>query len=187
MSFRLVSAAIVLVLAGGAASATCPDAPDHAGRIDDLIAQVQDAETEDSARALSNRMWEYWTDAPNPQAQAILDRGMTKRSGWDLLGALKDFDALVAYCPAYAEGYNQRAFVNFLRQDYASALADLDLALKRNPRHVAALSGKALTLIGLVLHDRRGPEAGARPQPATKGSTSSVLNQDVRSVAARYC
>ena len=30
-----------------------------------------------------------------------------------------------------------------------AALADLDLALERSPRHVGALSGKALTLMGL--------------------------------------
>jgi len=55
----------------------------------------------------------------------------------------------VDYCPAYAEGYNQRAFVNFLRQNFAPALEDLDRALALSPRHIAALSGKALTLMGL--------------------------------------
>lgn len=56
---------------------------------------------------------------------------------------------LIAYCPAYAEGYNQRAFVNFLRQDYQSALTDLDRALALSPNHIAALSGRALSLLGL--------------------------------------
>ena len=65
------------------------------------------------------------------------------------VGAIDVLDRLVAYCPDYAEGWNQRAFVHFLRQDFEAALTDLDAAIALNPRHVGALSGKALTLIGL--------------------------------------
>ncbi|SLN55413.1 lipoprotein NlpI [Falsiruegeria litorea R37] len=98
---------------------------------------------------MSNKMWTYWADAPNEQAQSILDRGMAKRAAWDLLGAREDFDALIAYCPKYAEGYNQRAFVHFLSQNFQAALLDLDQALALSPDHVAALSGRALSLLGL--------------------------------------
>ncbi|MCV6584333.1 MAG: tetratricopeptide repeat protein [Marinibacterium sp.] len=124
-------------------------APDHDAALDALIARSQATTSQDQARALSDEMWALWTDAPDDQAQAMLDRGMSKRSGFDYLGALQDFDALVAYCPDYAEGYNQRAFVHFLRQDFAAAIPDLDRALALSPRHVGALSGKALTLMGL--------------------------------------
>ena len=55
----------------------------------------------------------------------------------------------MAYCPDYAEGYNQRAFVSFLAHDFEAALVDLEATLALNPRHIGALSGKALTLIGL--------------------------------------
>ena len=102
-----------------------------------------------AAREISDKMWELWTDAPDPAAQALLDRGMSARSSYDFLGALDALDRLVAYCPDYAEGYNQRAFVNFLRQDFAAALVDLENTIDRSPRHVGALSGKALTLVGL--------------------------------------
>ena len=104
-------------------------------------------------RVLSNRLWELWATAPDEAAQALLDRGMTARASYDFLSALEAFDRLVEYCPDYAEGYNQRAFVNFLREDFAAALVDLDEALARRPSHVAALSGKALTLMGLGRHD----------------------------------
>ncbi len=56
---------------------------------------------------------------------------------------------MVEYCPDYAEGYNQRAFASYLAQDFASALVDLDRALEIVPNHIAALSGKGLTLMGL--------------------------------------
>ncbi|MEQ9695832.1 tetratricopeptide repeat protein [Shimia sp. SDUM112013] len=127
----------------------CPPPPDHAEAQDALIAQVQVAPDPATAQDLSNQLWELWADAPDEVAQEILDRGMRKRAGWNLLGALEDFNTLIAYCPDYAEGYNQRAFVSFLNQDYAGALPDLDRTLALSPRHIGALSGKALVFIGL--------------------------------------
>lgn len=141
------------LLAAGAAYAECPPAPDVEADVARILAEVRAAPDERSARILSNRLWELWAKAPDDAAQALLDRGMSARASFDFLTALEAFDRLVDYCPDYAEGYNQRAFVNFLREDYAAALVDLDEALARRPTHVAALSGKALTLMGLGRHD----------------------------------
>ncbi|MEY8843209.1 hypothetical protein AB9K41_29600, partial [Cribrihabitans sp. XS_ASV171] len=145
-SIALVASALTTC---AALADSCPPPPDHSESLDRLIVEIGEAGSENEARRIANRMWEYWADAPNEQAQAILDRGMTKRASWNLLGAREEFDLLVEYCPDYAEGYNQRAFVNFLRQDFAAALVDLDRAIELSPRHVAALSGRALSLLGL--------------------------------------
>mgnify|MGYP001826487574 CR=1 FL=1 len=131
------------------AFADCPPPPDIAAAADALIAKAQAAPDEGTARPISGQLWELWATAPDEQAQALLDRGMSARASYNFVEALDAFDRLVDYCPDYAEGYNQRAFVNFLRQDFALALVDLDLAIERSPRHVAAISGKALTLMGL--------------------------------------
>ena len=74
---------------------------------------------------------------------------MRMRESWDLLGARQAFDRLIDYCPDWAEGWNQRAFVHYLNQDFTAALSDLNAALARAPRHLGALSGKALTLTAL--------------------------------------
>ncbi|SFK52458.1 tetratricopeptide repeat protein [Shimia haliotis] len=144
---------LLALLASPAGAETCPAAPDHTTPVAELLLQVQRATDETTAKVISNRLWEYYADAPDAAAQEILDRGMRKRAAWDLLGARDDFDALVAYCPNYAEGYNQRAFVNFLRSDFAAALPDLEQAISLSPQHVAAKSGRALVLIGLGRHD----------------------------------
>ena len=39
--------------------------------------------------------------------------------------------------------------MNFLRRDFAPALVDLDRAIELSPKHIAAISGRALTLLGL--------------------------------------
>jgi len=137
------------MLIPAAALADCPVAPDHSGEVGALLEGTQKAGTEAEAQDLASQMWELWTDAPDEIAQAMLDMGMNRRRSYDFLGALSDLNRLVDYCPDYAEGYNQRAFVNFLRQNFEPALADLDRAIELSPNHVAALSGRALTLMGL--------------------------------------
>ncbi len=145
--------ASILLLAAGPALAECPSAPDIDAAEAALYAEVQAAETEAAAREVAGRLWELWATAPDEAAQALLDTAMTARSSYDFVAAYEALDKLTAYCPDYAEGYNQRAFVSYLRQDFESALADLELALARHPTHAAALSGKALTLMGLGRQD----------------------------------
>ena len=129
--------------------ADCPALPDRSDELAALFNEAQQAPDEQTGRAVALKMWDIWDDAPDAYAQDLLGEGMSRRASFDFVGANKAFDALVAYCPDYAEGYNQRAFVAFLRQDFPTALDDLDRALARNPLHVAALAGKALTLIGM--------------------------------------
>jgi tetratricopeptide (TPR) repeat protein len=145
--------AVLAALLAAPVFAECPPAPDIAEAQAALLAKAREAENEGQGRDILNELWKLWAMAPDEPAQELLDRGMSARSSYDFLGAIDALDRLVEYCPDYAEGYNQRAFVNFLRQDYEAALIDLDLALERAPEHVAALSGKALTLMGLGRHD----------------------------------
>lgn len=141
------------VLAPSLALADCPPAPDHTEAEGGLIAQLRAAPDPAGAAPMMAALWELWTDAPDAEAQALLDRGMELRGQYAFLEARDVLDRLVEYCPAYAEGYNQRAFASFLRQEYEAALWDLDRALELNPRHIGALSGKALTLMGLGRDD----------------------------------
>jgi len=142
-------AVVVTLLTGVAFAETCPAVMDQSELQADLLEQIQSAQSEAEARPLSNAMWEIWIKAPDTNAQTLLDTGTERLRIADFEGAIAAFDALVDYCPNYAEGYNQRAYARFLQQDFAPALVDLDLAIERNPVHVAAIAGKALTLMGL--------------------------------------
>ena len=132
-----------------AAAADCPPAPDIADATEAIYARLGDAPGPGAAGLISAELWTHWTRAPDERAQELLDEGMARRSARDFRGARIAFDALTDYCPGYAEGWNQRAFVAFLTEDHPAALGDLDRALALNPRHAAALSGRGLTLIAL--------------------------------------
>ena len=143
---HLLTAALIL---SPALALACPPVPDTSERMAELVAQANDAKTEMAGSDIGREMWKIWADAPDQQAQAILDRGMSKRAGYDFLGAIADFETLIEYCPDYAEGYNQRAFAYFLSGAFEKALADLDHTLELRPDHVAALAGRALSLLQL--------------------------------------
>ncbi|WP_187432363.1 hypothetical protein ROLI_014760 [Roseobacter fucihabitans] len=129
--------------------ADCPAVTDHSSEMERLFEQARAAPNDMAGRGISDKMWQIWLQAPDEAAQATLDRGMRQREVSDFVGALDEFSRLVAYCPHYAEGFNQRAFIHFLRKDYANALSDLDQALALSPFHVGARSGRALSLMSL--------------------------------------
>ncbi|MGX9356916.1 tetratricopeptide repeat protein [Roseobacteraceae bacterium S113] len=147
--------ALCAVLASPTFAETCPQGADHGAEIDALYAQMLVAENEPEAREYSNALWGYWTRAPDDAAQGLLDMGMSQRASYDLIGAIGSLTTLIEYCPDYAEGWNQRAFAKYLGGQFDQALPDLDRALEIRPRHLGALTGKALTLVAL----ERKPEA----------------------------
>jgi tetratricopeptide (TPR) repeat protein len=140
---------LFLLLPAVVVAQDCPATADRSEESEQVLKLIRAAPDEASARLLTDDLWRIWATAPDAKAQEMLDRGMQRREAYDFEAAIAAFDELVAYCPDYAEGYNQRAFINFLREDYAPALEDLEQALDLAPKHVAAMSGQALTLMSL--------------------------------------
>jgi tetratricopeptide (TPR) repeat protein len=145
----MMRATLIAMLIAAPALADCPPAPDISSEIDAALADLKVAGSEMEARPISNRMWEQWMRAPDGHAQTLLDEGVGRMRLGDVRGAGAAFDALIDYCPDYAEGWNQRAFLAYLTGDFDRALPDLDRALALRPRHVGALSGRGLVLIAL--------------------------------------
>ncbi len=71
-------------------------------------------------------------------------------------------DAVIALKPEYAEGWNRRATLFFLQDDYGKALSDIEKVLALEPRHFGALAG-----LGMILNEiDRKKEALAALQKA---------------------
>ena len=154
---RLILSLCAICAARSAVADGCPVAPDHTAALDQLYAEVQQAPNGMVARTYSDQMWELWLDAPDEPSQMMLDAALRAMRVGDFLRAKDRLDTLVSYCPFYAEGYNQRALLNYLREDYTAVLPDLDQAIALNPRHTGALTGKALTLIAMGRADEAQP------------------------------
>jgi tetratricopeptide (TPR) repeat protein len=136
-----------------AQDATCPAVPNRDADTADIYRDLRISRDETDARILTDQLWRIWLEAPDERAQDLLDEALRLQRAANFDGSIAILSDLIGYCPDYAEGYNQRAFGHFLKGDYASALLDLEEALLRDPRHLGALTGKALTQIGLDLND----------------------------------
>ncbi len=174
---------IPLALLAAPAFAQCPPSPDIAAEEDALFAEIAEAGSPMTAREMSDDLWRLWTQAPDEAAQEMLDEAMRRARVSDLLGARESLTDLIAYCPDYAEGWNQRAFVAFRVQDYEAALADLDRAEKLNPRHLGVLTGKALTLINMGREAEAVPVLRAalalNPYLSERALLDGILGQDI--------
>ena len=136
-------------LATNAGAGTCPANKDIAAQETELFVQIAEAARGDMIPPLSDALWQLWIQAPDAKAQKLLDDGMQALRLGDYGFAEQTLDELIAYCPDYTEGYNQRAFAHYLQFNYAAALPLLDEAEARNPRHLGVLTGKALTHVAL--------------------------------------
>lgn len=115
---------------------------------DRLFAELQSAPTEAAARVAEDAIWRMWmAEGPTAEIRIAVADAMRARESYDWDKALALLDGVVEAAPDYAEGWNQRAFIHFLKEDFDASLADLDRALELEPRHFAALSGEAMVLM----------------------------------------
>jgi len=121
---------------------TCP-ARDRSQERAQLLDALKSTPTEQTGIAAAAAVWAFWTRAPDAKAQVMLDRAMEQRLSFEYAGSEGDLSALVAYCPAFAEGWNQRAFTRFLREDFEGSLSDIAKTLELEPNHFGALAGRA--------------------------------------------
>lgn len=113
-----------------------------------LFRALKTAKTEREGRLAENAIWNWWLDqAPTLEVREAIDHGMKRREAYDFEAAEEAFDKAVQQAPDYAEGWNQRAFVRFLRDNIDGSLSDLEKAVELDPDHFAAWSGMYHVLI----------------------------------------
>lgn len=117
-------------------------------RLDRLFDQLKNAQTELEARQAANQIDNLWRNAFGETAKLLLSRADDAIADEDFPLALDVLDQLIALEPGFAEAWNRRATVYFLRDDYGHSLADIAVTLSLEPRHFGALTG-----LGLMLED----------------------------------
>lgn len=129
------------------AQAETAEAEKRAAERERLFVALARAQTEGEARTLAHAIWRFWFEPPNAEAGALMDRALARIRRRDYAGAIRVLDALVVLAPDWAEAWNQRATVRFLRGNYDGSLADIERVLALEPKHFGALAGQALILI----------------------------------------
>lgn len=116
----------------------------QAQQLDQLFAELKSAPDQASAQRITGEIWTLWTQPDDPVLAERMAGVLSRLGMSDLGGAIGLLDELVIDYPAYAEGWNQRATVNFLLGRYDESLADIERTLQLEPRHFGALAGRSL-------------------------------------------
>jgi tetratricopeptide (TPR) repeat protein len=112
-------------------------------RLNDLFAQLKSAGTL-QGRAIEQEIWTIWMTSDNDEVNRLMIEGVQAMQTDDYKTALADFTRMIQIAPEFAEGWNKRATVLYLVQDYEGSRADVDKTLALEPRHFGALSGLGL-------------------------------------------
>lgn len=129
-------------LAAAALFALLPARADQTDkRLDDLFGALATATKPEIAQPIEMEIWKIWVETESPTTELLFARGTGMIQAGDLDLALQLLDTVVLLNPGYAEGWNMRATLHALRDDYPAAIADTRKVLELEPRHYMALQG----------------------------------------------
>ena len=149
---------------------------------DRLVARLSDDDAQVRELAAAS-LWMVWSRSNDRAIDALFQRGVTQMSESQLAEAEATFSEIIRRKPAFAEGWNKRATVRFLRGDYEASLKDCAEVMKRNPNHFGALSGYGQIYVTLGDFERaigyfeRALEVN--PNLASAALTIEILKQQV--------
>lgn len=89
-------------------------------------------------------LWAMWTRSADAEVNALMRDGVAAMQARRFEDAERLFTQIIARVPDFAEGWNKRATVRYLAEDFAGSIADCEATLARNPDHFGALSGQGL-------------------------------------------
>jgi tetratricopeptide (TPR) repeat protein len=101
----------------------------------------EDADLAATAEAM---LWRTWCRSGDVEVERIFRAGIDAMQQGKLEAAEAEFTRVIAMAPGFAEGWNKRATVRFMRRDFAGSIADCRETLARNPHHFGASSGQGL-------------------------------------------
>ena len=168
-------------------SDTHPQSPEdevalRRARLDGLFARL--AQKDDpNWEKVQNEIWVVWSQSGSAAMDLLLLRAGRAMDSGDGELALRYLDDLVRLAPDFAEGWNKRATVYFLLNEYGNSVADIERTLALEPRHFGALSGLGTILerVGDKNGAMRAYRRGLEVHPNLPGAAANVerLSPDV--------
>ncbi len=133
-------------------AAPAPPAKTTAELTDELFDRLAKSEDPEEAAGIVAAIERLWLRSGSDSSDLLMSRAIQAMGGEDYPLALSLLDVIVETQPDWAEGWNKRATARYFSGDSRGSMADIAETLKRNPRHIGALSG-----LGAILE-----EAGLR-------------------------
>ena len=123
-------------------------------RLDALFVQLAQ-EDNPAWERVQSEIWAMWSHSGSASMDLLLSRAAQAMEAKDFDLALRFLNDLVRLAPDFAEAWNKRATVHYLREEYGKSVADIQRTLALEPRHFGAIYG-----LGAIL-ERTGDKRGA--------------------------
>jgi tetratricopeptide (TPR) repeat protein len=127
-----------------------PDKPEasRSERLDGLFATLKSTKSSSEAKVAEGSILRLWLESGSDTIDLLMDWAIKAIDAKNYPLALDYLDRVVTMKPDYAEGWNKRATVYFLTDDYKKSIFDIERTLALEPRHFGALSG-----LGMIMRD----------------------------------
>jgi len=126
-------------------------------QLDALFKTLKDAKSDAEATAAENSIAAIWMKSGSDTVDLLMGWTEDAIHEKDYPLALDYLDRVITLKPDYVEGWNTRATVEYLDDDYGASIADIEKTLKIEPRHFGALVGLA-TILREIGQDKRSLE-----------------------------
>jgi tetratricopeptide (TPR) repeat protein len=144
--------AILTAIAGITATAHA-----QATRLDAVFERLRTTSDAGEAKRLEQLILEQWNHSGNKVVDSIFSTGISALEKGDLELASVAFDEVIRRAPDFAEGYNKRANVQYLRGNYSAAMRDVSRTLELENRHYGALLG-----LGMIFEAEKNDDLAMR-------------------------
>jgi len=118
-----------------------PAAVSKTEQIDALFASLKAEADPDAADQIENEILDLWLQSGSDTVDLLMQWTLKAMEEKQYPRALDFLDRIILLEPGYVEGWNKRATVYFLMDDYGNSIADIGKVLELEPRHFGALSG----------------------------------------------
>jgi tetratricopeptide (TPR) repeat protein len=116
-------------------------APPKIISLDDLFGDLKRETDAQKALRIAQSIWQRWAQSGSPTVDLLMGWAATAIEEKQWATAFDLLDQVVVLAPQYAEGWNRRATLYFLRSQYGRSIHDIEQVLKLESRHFGAMAG----------------------------------------------
>ncbi len=149
MARFLIKLLVAIGLSVVASCATTASRGASQADLDSMFQRLRTTHDPAEAQMLEVAIRHVWSHSGRAGVDELMHHAATDIHDGDYDEALATLNDVISDDPEFAEGWNLRATVHFLRDEYPEAIADIHHVLTLEPRHFGALVGLGYVMLAM--------------------------------------